>query len=77
MLTSYKIKDYCKEYNPDWAAKMPDGCPPEEVLVPTEHPFFRLSKQNDVYTKRILNHTQKQTLLVIGESNYLWLLDYL
>jgi hypothetical protein len=24
---------------------MPDGCPPEEVMVPTRHPFFRLAKQ--------------------------------
>ena len=31
MLTPYKIKDYFKEYNPTWAVKMPDGCPPEDV----------------------------------------------
>lgn len=49
MLTPYKIKDYCKEYNPVWAANMPEGCPPEEILVPSEHPFYRLAKQADAY----------------------------
>lgn len=28
---------------------MPDGCPPDDVLVATEHPFFRLAKQTDTY----------------------------
>ena len=45
MLTPYTIEDYRKEYNPVWACMMPDGCPPEEVMVPTRHPFFRLAKQ--------------------------------
>jgi hypothetical protein len=29
---------------------MPVGCPPEDVLVPSEHPFFRLASQMDSYT---------------------------
>jgi len=29
---------------------MPVGCPPEDVLVPSEHPFFRLAKQANTYT---------------------------
>ena len=28
---------------------MPVGCPPEDVLVPNEHPFFRLASQIDSY----------------------------
>ena len=51
MLTPYKIADYCKEYKPEWVCTMPDGCPPEDVMVPTEHPFFRLSKQPDTYSE--------------------------
>lgn len=50
MLTFYKIEDYCKEYKPTWAVQMPDGCPPDEVLVPSEHPFFRLAKQPDTFS---------------------------
>ena len=50
MLTPYKIADYCKEYQPEWTCTMPDGCPPDDVLVPSEHPFFRLAKQSDTYT---------------------------
>lgn len=50
MLTPYKIKDYCEEYKPSWAIQMPDGCPPEDVFVPSEHPFYRLAKQSDNYS---------------------------
>lgn len=49
MLKQYKIVDYCKEYSPQWAVEMPEGCPPDEVLVAVEHPFYRLAKQRDVY----------------------------
>lgn len=38
MLTPYKIADYRKEYQPEWTCVMPDGCPPDDVLVPSEHP---------------------------------------
>jgi len=51
MLTPYKIADYCKEYHPLWTCAMPDGCPPDDVLVPSEHPFFRLAKQADTYSE--------------------------
>ena len=50
MLTPYKVSDYCKEYQPEWACTMPDGCPPDDVLVPSEHLFYRLAKQGDAYT---------------------------
>lgn len=50
MLTPYTTDDYIKEYKPEWTCVMPDGCPPENVLVPTEHPFFRLARQANVYT---------------------------
>ena len=29
---------------------MPDGCPPEDVLVAEAHPFFRLAQKADAYT---------------------------
>ena len=38
MLTPFKIEDYCKQYQPEWTCTMPEGCPPEDVLVPLEHP---------------------------------------
>ena len=50
MLTPYKIKDYYSEYHPVWACTMPTGCPPEDVLVPSEHSFFRLASQAQVYS---------------------------
>lgn len=50
MLTPYKINAYCKEFKPEWACQMPVGCPPEDVFVPSEHPFFRLASMIDSYT---------------------------
>jgi hypothetical protein len=50
MLKPYKIADYLNEYKPQWTCVMPDGCPPEDVLVAEEHPFFRLAKQVDSYS---------------------------
>ena len=29
---------------------MPAGCPPENILVPKEHSFFRLAKQSATYS---------------------------
>ena len=51
MLTQYKINAYCDEFKPAWACEMPDGCPPEDVLVPSEHPFYRLAIQAGSYTE--------------------------
>ena len=33
MLKPYKIADYISEYNPQWTCAMPEGCPPEDVMV--------------------------------------------
>lgn len=51
MLTPYKISDYCREYNPEWTCEMPEGCPPNDVLVASEHPFFRLAKDENAYNQ--------------------------
>ena len=50
MLTPYKTNAYRDEYKPEWACAMPVGCPPEDVLVPSKHPFFRLASQIDSYS---------------------------
>lgn len=50
MLTPYKINAYCEELKPEWTCEMPTGCLPEDVLVPSEHPSFRLAIQKDSYT---------------------------
>lgn len=51
MLTPYKISVYNEEFKPQWACVMPTGCPPEDVLVPSEHPFFRLALNAESYTE--------------------------
>ncbi len=49
MLLAYDIKDYYNEYNPHWACEMPECCPPSDVMVPDNHPFYRLAKLADAY----------------------------
>lgn len=50
MLKPYKITDYMNEYKPKWTCTMPEGCPPEDILIAEAHPFFRLSLQSDSYS---------------------------
>lgn len=50
MLTEYKIKNYIKQYGECWSCTMPQGCPPEDILVATEHPFYRMSYSADAYS---------------------------
>jgi hypothetical protein len=50
MLTPYKIGDYYTQYRPEWTCMMPQGCPPEDILVPSDHPFYRLAQNSDTYS---------------------------
>ncbi len=46
MLKANTIFEYSREYHPQWAYEMPEGCPPEDIQVPFEHPFFRLAQDS-------------------------------
>lgn len=74
MLTPYKISAYCQEFKPQWASEMPAGCPPEDVMVPSEHPFFRLVSHSDTYTADDLSHMQKliQSGTGVKDSHWQW-----
>lgn len=50
MLIAENIKDYQRRYNVTWAQKMPEGCPPENILVATEHHFYRYALHTERYT---------------------------
>lgn len=76
MLTPYKINAYCEELKPEWTCEMPTGCLPEDVLVPSEHPFFRLAIQKDSYTAEDFKSYAKQILNETGEKNFRWQWDY-
>lgn len=43
MLTQHKTSDYIKQYGECWTCTMPEGCPPEDILIATEHPFYRMA----------------------------------
>lgn len=44
-----KIADYAQNYQPQWTCEMPEGCPPEDVLIAHEHPFYRLAHDDKSY----------------------------
>lgn len=51
MLRICNISDYRQEYNPTWAFSVSDECLPTEVMVPSNHPFFRLARHSSLYDK--------------------------
>ncbi len=60
MLISSKIGEYIIQYRPEWSCVMPSGCPPEEVLVAHEHPFYRLAQKSDTYSgEDFLSYAEK------------------
>lgn len=50
MLVAKKIQDYLKENRVTWACNMPEGCPPEDILVPSDHMFYRYALNKDSYS---------------------------
>ena len=50
MLTKTSITDYLKLYDVQWKNAMPEGCPPDDVLIPQEHLFYRYTLQTDKCT---------------------------
>ena len=49
MLQPQNIDKYIGEYHPTWAINMPAGCPPTDIMVPFQHPFFRLARKSTAY----------------------------
>lgn len=45
MLEESKLSEYLEKYPVvAWVPDMPDGVPPEEISIPNEHVFYRLTK---------------------------------
>lgn len=51
MLEQKNIHDYLKQYPIKWCCTMPEGCPPEDILVAHAHQFFRLAQEKDKYSE--------------------------
>lgn len=43
MLVPQKLDSYIATYQVCWAIVMPDKCPPMDIEVPHDHPFYRLT----------------------------------
>ena len=60
MLKPDKIGDYINEFHPEWTCLMPQGCPPDDIMVPYEHPFFRLAMKSDTFSSEdFLSYAEK------------------
>lgn len=60
MLVQCKIDDYITNYKPVWGFVVPDNCPPQDIDVPTDQYFYRLSRKKNSYNdKDFLTKAQK------------------
>lgn len=42
MLTPDTLENYERTHQIEWADKLPEGCPPSEILIPDSDEFYRL-----------------------------------
>lgn len=55
MYTPIKLTEYLKDYDVSWAKSLPEGAPPDEVVVAyNKESLFRLIKNKDVITEEDL-----------------------
>jgi hypothetical protein len=48
MITALKLELYIQEHGDNWADKMPDNCPPQDVSVADEEVFFRMIRHDSI-----------------------------
>lgn len=69
MLRPSNIKDYTNQYHPEWICMMPEGCPPMDIMIPYEHPFYRLARRSDTYgPEDFLSYAEKDPKRDWGEQ---------
>jgi hypothetical protein len=51
MLKNDRLDNYLKHYNIEWAVELPEGCPPQEILVPENERMYRLTLNTDKVTE--------------------------
>ena len=69
MLRPSNIKDYTNQYHPEWICMMPEGCPPMDIMIPYEHPFYRLARRSDTYgPEDFLSYAEKDSKRDWGEQ---------
>lgn len=52
MLRLSNIEEYTKVFQPKWCCEMPSGCPPHDILIPINHQFYRLARENNGYSSK-------------------------
>ncbi|MBQ3658467.1 MAG: hypothetical protein II956_16745 [Bacteroidales bacterium] len=51
MLQPDTLDNYRRYYNIEWAVDMPEGCPPQDILIPKNEKMYRLTLSQDKVTE--------------------------
>ncbi len=62
------LKDYLKTHPIQWADDLPEGAPPETVLVPDNDVFYRITKGNRLTNEDLISYLQQYPHKYEGES---------
>ncbi len=62
------LKDYLKTHPVQWADDLPEGAPPETVLVPDNDVFYRITKENRLTNEDLISYLQQWPHKYEGES---------
>lgn len=51
MLKEDTLENYKKSHEIKWANELPEGCPPENILIPSDQEMYRLTLEADKVTE--------------------------
>lgn len=51
MLKEDTLENYKKSHEIEWANELPEGCPPENILIPSDQEMYRLTLEADKVTE--------------------------
>lgn len=63
-----KLKDYLAGYSEQWMDSLPEGAPPEVVLVPNNDVFYRITLGNSLTNEDLISYLQKWPEKYQGEA---------
>lgn len=66
MLKQDTLENYQKSYDVEWATNLPEGCPPQNILVPLNAKMYRLTLEKD----KVSEDDFKTYLEKFPEKNY-------
>lgn len=56
MLQEAKLSTYLADNSVEWVPKMPEGVPPDDILIPHEHTLYRLTKGTNISEEDLITY---------------------